>query len=106
MQLLALNSNQLQGSLPSSLGNCSNLTTLWVDNNAEISGSVPATIHKLQRLRDLDIAHTNITRLPEEMLQLASLENLWVEGAPLDAESALLVSELEARGVTVAGSVA
>ena len=97
---LGLSDNRLQGALPSSLGNCSNLTFLWVGSNPEIS-LIPDTIHKLQRLKEFSIAHTNISRLPEETLQLASLEKVYVEGAPLDAESVRLLNELRARGVTV-----
>ena len=71
-----------------------------MQKNPEIN-MIPSTIHKLQRLKELGISHTNISRLPEETLQLASLERLRVEGTPLDAESVRLLSELRARGVAV-----
>jgi Leucine-rich repeat (LRR) protein len=71
--------NSLTGSIPSSLGNLTNLTNLNLYNN-ELSGDVPSTIGALTKLTNLDLRYNKLTgSLPAEIASLVQLEKLYID---------------------------
>ena len=75
-----LNINNLQGTLPSSLGDLTQLTFLKVTNNPGLTGSLPATIGQLRQLRYLRTTRTKLSgNLPPELAQLSQLTDLYLD---------------------------
>ncbi len=61
LRLLNLVRNQLSGPLPASLGRLRHLMRMWVFDNAELSGDVPATLATCNQLTVLDVRGTGLT---------------------------------------------
>jgi hypothetical protein len=73
---LQLQSNNLNGPIPSSIGNLSNLKWLYLDGN-QLSGSIPSSIGNLSNLMLLDLIDNQITgAIPPEIGNLSSL--MWL----------------------------
>ncbi|HET7115445.1 MAG TPA: leucine-rich repeat domain-containing protein, partial [Hanamia sp.] len=60
VKFLSLVSNQLTGSLPSSIGNLTNLQELELGSN-QLSGSIPSSLGNLPNLQYLDLANNLFT---------------------------------------------
>ncbi|USN88440.1 MAG: leucine-rich repeat domain-containing protein [Candidatus Nomurabacteria bacterium] len=52
-------------------------------SNNELSGALPAEVHRLTKLRRLDLSNNNFTGLPAELGQLSQLEYLNISGNPI-----------------------
>lgn len=75
---LSLQYNSLNGSLPSELGDLTNLTNLRLGNN-QLAGSIPSTIGDLANLSSLDIgANTLSGAIPSSVGNLTDLNDLWL----------------------------
>ena len=61
LRLLNLVRNKLSGPLPASLGRLRHLMRMWVFDNAELSGDVPATLATCNQLTVLDVRGTGLT---------------------------------------------
>ena len=73
---LQLLSNRLRGSIPSELGNLSELTLLNLNSN-ELNGSIPSELGNLDQLQYLNLADNQLTgSIPPELGDLAQLERL------------------------------
>ena len=67
---------QLTGSIPSELGNLSNLVTLWLSNN-QLSGAIPVELGNLSNLRYLRLYYNQLSgTIPVELCNLLSLQDL------------------------------
>ena len=76
LSTLDLSDNQLTGSIPSELGKLSNLTTLNLSGNG-IIGSIPFGLGDLSSLSTLDLSHNQLTgSIPSELGKLTSLRTL------------------------------
>ncbi|XP_028794117.1 receptor-like protein EIX1 [Neltuma alba] len=65
IQIINLKDNKVHGKLPSSLGNMTSLTRLYLDSNA-IEGSIPSSIRELCNLNRFSSSRNNMTgNLPE-----------------------------------------
>jgi Leucine-rich repeat (LRR) protein len=72
--------NQLMGSIPSELGALSNLETLQLGGN-QFSGSIPSQLGNLARLRQLVLSANQLTgSIPPDLGSLSELLGLWLEG--------------------------
>ena len=70
---LNLTSNNLQGHIPSEIGQIGNLTNLILRNN-KLSGSIPAEIGQLSRLSVVDLGNNGLDgSIPSGLGQIASL---------------------------------
>ncbi|XP_017701987.1 protein NSP-INTERACTING KINASE 1-like isoform X2 [Phoenix dactylifera] len=79
---LGIPSQNLSGTLSSSIGNLTNLETVLLQNN-NISGPIPPEIGKLSKLKTLDLSNNYFTGgIPTSIGQLESLQYLIV-GNPL-----------------------
>ncbi|GAB3497897.1 hypothetical protein GCM10027341_18680 [Spirosoma knui] len=68
--------NQLNGSLPSSLGSLTNLQTLALGNN-QLSGSIPASLGSLANLQTLLLSTNQLSgSIPVSLGSLTNLQNL------------------------------
>ena len=67
-----MSGNQLEGTLPSSLGNLSNLTVLSLGSN-QFTGEIPITLTNLTNLYDIYLGYNQVTILPD----LSPLTNLF-----------------------------
>ena len=74
LKVLYLQGNEFTGALPAELGQMTELTDLYVDQNASMSGSIPAQIGNLKKLQRLNISQSGIGgAIPEELGQCESL---------------------------------
>ncbi len=73
----------LHGSIPPEIGNLSSLEYLWIDF-ANLSGNIPSEIGNLSNLKDLALWYNQLTgSIPPEIGNLSNLETLTVENNPL-----------------------
>jgi len=73
MQLLYLDGNSFQGSIPPSLKNMKGLTILNLTEN-NLNGSIPSGLGSISSLQQLHIAHNNLSGpIPETLQNLSSL---------------------------------
>ncbi|CAI5484295.1 unnamed protein product, partial [Closterium sp. Yama58-4] len=71
-----LGNNTLSGSIPSIIGNVSNLVTLSLFSNI-LSGSIPSTFGYMSRLTYLSLAYNNLTGpIPSTIGYMSSLTYL------------------------------
>ena len=76
---LSFGSNDLSGSIPSQLGNLSNLEKLFLERN-ELSGSIPSQLGSLSSLLVLALAENGLTgSLPTTLANLSNLETFDVK---------------------------
>ncbi|MCJ7537661.1 MAG: hypothetical protein MUO57_19215 [Anaerolineales bacterium] len=76
---LFLNNNQLDGSIPSGLGNLSSLKLLYLDNN-QLSGSIPPELDNLSSLEGLSLSDNQLSgSIPPELGNLSNLQYLGLE---------------------------
>ena len=76
LSYLNLRSNDLTGSIPSELGNLSSLTDLDLSSN-DLTGSIPSELGNLSSLTDLDLRSNDLTgSIPSELGNLSSLADL------------------------------
>jgi hypothetical protein len=77
---LLLAGNQFTGAIPAELARLTNLTTLDLSNNSLI-GSIPSQLGESRKLQGLNVAYNNLTgRIPDELGNIASLAKLNVTG--------------------------
>ncbi|KAG5525304.1 hypothetical protein RHGRI_031849 [Rhododendron griersonianum] len=75
---LELSSNNLIGSIPASIGNLVNLTTLYLFEN-HLSGSIPKEVGMLRSLIDLDLSGNSLTgSIPASIGKLVNLTTLYL----------------------------
>jgi Leucine-rich repeat (LRR) protein len=73
---LFLFGNQLNGSIPTELGNLTNLVELGLHNN-QLSGSIPAELGNLTNLQSLDLLQNQLSgSIPAELGNLTNLQYL------------------------------
>jgi len=73
---LYLYNNELSGSIPPEIGNLTNLTWLWLYDN-QLTGSIPSSIGNLTNLTGLFLNNNQLTgRIPSEIGNLTNLTNL------------------------------
>ncbi|PWA49401.1 protein kinase-like domain-containing protein [Artemisia annua] len=84
LQKLYLGGNQLFGSLPSSIGSLVGLTTLDLDSN-QFSGKIPTTIGKLQKLQALGLNKNQFSGpIPDAIGNLSLLTRLYLYSNKLE----------------------
>ena len=75
---LHLYDNQLNGSIPSSLGNLSNLIYLFLHDN-QLTGSIPPTLGNLSNLHGLNLYGNQLTgSIPSTLGNLSNLHTLYL----------------------------
>eukprot|EP00253_Pinus_taeda_P004784 PITA_04784 len=73
MDFLALASNELEGEIPSHIGNLTSLTYLGLDINF-FTGAIPSSLNMLQMLQRLYLSYNNLQgNIPTEIGELKSL---------------------------------
>jgi len=74
---LSLRSNNLNGNLPTELGNLSYLTHLLLNNN-QLTGAIPAALGQLGKLKNLYLYNNSLTgTLPTQLGNLTQLEKFY-----------------------------
>lgn len=77
------NWDQLTGSIPAALGNLSNLREVYLDNN-QLTGSIPAELGNMSNLQVLWLYNNQLTgHLPAELGNLSYLWHLFLDDNPL-----------------------
>jgi Leucine-rich repeat (LRR) protein len=75
---LKLRSNLLSGSIPSQIGNLTNLQSLVLNFNPQLSGSIPSQIGNLTNLQNLDLSYNQLTgSIPSQIGNLINLDYLY-----------------------------
>ena len=78
LQHLDLENNQLSGSIPPELGNLSNLVTLRLLSN-QLSGSIPSALGNLSNLQYLLLENNQLSgSIPPELGNLSNLKDLYL----------------------------
>ena len=73
---LNLSSNELNGSIPPDLGNCSNLESLDLSSN-DLSSKIPPELGNLNNLTSLDLASNDLSgSIPPELGNLSNLTDI------------------------------
>jgi hypothetical protein len=86
LESLYLNNNQLTGLIPSEIGNLTNLTSLNLSNN-QLTGSIPSEIGNLTNLERLWLNDNQLTgSIPPEIGNLTNLERLYLNDNQLTGE--------------------
>uniref|UniRef100_A0A7N2N6K4 Uncharacterized protein n=2 Tax=Quercus lobata TaxID=97700 RepID=A0A7N2N6K4_QUELO len=68
-----MSSNQLTGSIPSEMGELSQLKSLNLSNNF-LTGSIPISFRNLKNVESLDLSHNKLSgKIPSELVELTSL---------------------------------
>ena len=81
---LYLTGNGLVGILPPELGQLTNLTTLGLRSNPELTGTIPPELGGLDRLDELFLDNNSLTGpVPPELGELGRLRTLWLSGNEL-----------------------
>jgi len=79
LQYLSLAENQLSGGIPQELGNLSGLTYLRLDSN-HLTGSIPPSLGNLSDLASLALHHNQLSgNIPPQLGTLANLLELHLE---------------------------
>jgi gliding motility-associated-like protein len=74
---IAIQNNNLNGSLPVELGDLSELTNLSITLNSNLTGSIPSTLGNLSELTSLDLWNNHLTgSIPASLGNLSSLVTL------------------------------
>ena len=70
LEHIEIDQNNFSGSIPSEIGNFSNLNVLWLADN-QFSGEIPASIGNLNNLHTLMLAENHFTgEIPEEICNI------------------------------------
>ena len=111
VRALNLENNNLDGTLPSSIGNLSQLLHLRVADN-QISGTIPTTIGSLTQLRTLNVLRNNLTgTIPTAIKDLTNLEFLQLGGnnlvgtLPAGIDQLTEIEILNLAGTTLTGGL-
>ena len=92
---LRLSNNQLTGTIPTELGNLTNLQVLSLDIN-QLTGTIPAQLGNLAELRLLYLRRNQLTGgIPAEFGNLANLEQLAVDNNQLTGPLPRSLTNLE-----------
>ena len=79
LTVLNLGSNQLVGSIPSSLGSLTNLARLYLHHN-QLSGTIPSSLGNLSKLIALYLNHNQLSgTIPSSLGNLTNLSGLWLQ---------------------------
>ena len=83
LQGLSLWGNQLTGGIPKELGSLANLRSLWLQGN-QLTGGIPKELGSLANLRSLSLSRNQLTGgIPEELGSLSNLQSLNLYGNQL-----------------------
>jgi hypothetical protein len=95
LKFLSLHTNDITGSIPSSMGNLRGLTTLDLSQN-RLTGSIPSEIGDLPDLDVLFLGNNNFTGsiVPEWVRNLTSLSELSLKGSSLTGQIPAFLGDL------------
>jgi Leucine-rich repeat (LRR) protein len=105
--------NNLNGTLPASLGNLTALKSLLLVNNSKLIGSIPTEIGNLTALQTLKLHNTSLEGpIPVEIGNLTALQTLYLSGtlsgsipSSIGNLSALKEFYLYGSGTSITGSI-
>ncbi|XP_060178958.1 probably inactive leucine-rich repeat receptor-like protein kinase IMK2 [Lycium barbarum] len=95
LQSLTLDHNSFTGSIPASLGKLNELLDLSISHN-QMTGVIPSDVGRLSRLRTLDLSYNAINgSLPDSFFNLSSLVVLNLESNQLDDQITAAINKLQ-----------
>ena len=95
LQTLYLQNNNLSGSIPSSIGNLSKLETLHLHSN-QLSGNIPIEIGNLTNLIELHLHNNQLSgSIPSSIGNLSKLETLHLDNNQLTGNIPTMIENLD-----------
>ena len=92
---LQLNVNQLSGPIPRKLGELANLLYISISDN-ELTGPIPMELGKLKKIRNLSIVNNQLSgSIPDSLGEMVALESLYLSSNQLSGPIPDALSELE-----------
>lgn len=86
LQLLNIANNQISGAIPSEIGNLTELQTLFISDNL-LNGSLPSTMWNLNNLVTLNASNNQFTgELPNEISNLEDLRGFFIRNNSITGE--------------------
>ncbi len=80
VEVIRLNHNGLIEVIPSTIGSLGVLKTLWLHGN-QLSGTIPTAIGNIKSLENLTISNNRLSgQIPAAFGKLTNLETLWLQG--------------------------
>jgi Leucine-rich repeat (LRR) protein len=111
LNVLGLSGNRLSGEIPDSIGECTVLQTLWLDNNL-FEGRIPQSLQKIKGLSILDLSMNKLSGvIPEglgsnrDLRQLSLAHNNLSGTIPKALQNLTLLSELDLSFNNLQGEV-
>jgi Leucine-rich repeat (LRR) protein len=98
LRLVRLSQNQITGTLPTQIGECTSLQSVVLDHN-QIQGTIPSSVTRLTNLYHVDLSFNHLTgTIPFNIGELTNLAALFVGynklKGPMLPESAALLGNL------------
>lgn len=100
LQVLYLTNNQVTGSLSSKISQWTELKQLYIDQNPDLTGTLPKEIGTLTKLENLNISQTGISgAIPSELSGCVSMKNFMAYKTGLSGEVPDIWDKLPVLGV-------
>ena len=99
LRFIRLDRNELSGSIPPEWSNLEALRVLFLNNNPDITGTIPTFLGEFEDLQQLSLFDTGISgTVPTELGELSQLVNLFLHFTDLTGTMPQEICDLRSSG--------